>query len=52
MTGANVYKEEDFHTYQQLIGKLIYLTCGIKPDIMFAISQLSKYNINLQKSHL
>lgn len=51
MIGANVYKEEDFHIYQQLIEKLMYLACGIRPDIMFAVSQLSKYNINLQKSH-
>lgn len=52
MTETDAYKEEDLHTYQRLIEKLIYLACRIRPDIAFAIGELSKYNADPQKSHL
>lgn len=44
MLDINAYKEKNLYTYQQLIGKLIYLICKIRPDIAFAISQLNKHN--------
>lgn len=37
MTDPEDYKEADFCTYQQLIGKLMYFTCGTRPDIAFAV---------------
>ena len=52
MYKANNYKEENLHTYQRLIGKLIYLVCGTRPDIAFAVSQASKHNADLRKCHL
>lgn len=46
------YNETDLQEYQSLIGKLIYLAYGTRPDIAFIIEQLSKYNDNLPKSYL
>lgn len=31
------YNKTDFHKYQRLIDKLIYLSCGIRSNIVFAI---------------
>lgn len=31
------YKEADIKIYQPLIGKLMYLSCGTRPDIVFAM---------------
>ena len=43
--------KEDLHTYQRLIGKLMYLACGTKPDIAFAIGQLSRHNADPRRGH-
>ena len=48
----NAYKESDLQEYQQLIRKLIYLTCSIRIDIAFNIGQFNKHNINLRKRYL
>lgn len=45
-------RKTDLYKYQQLIGKLIYLVCEIKPNILFIVGQFSKYNANSRKSHL
>ena len=52
MPDADNYKETELLEYQRLIGKLMYLTCGTRPDIAFAVEQLSKYNANPRKGHL
>lgn len=46
------YKETDIKAYQRLIGKLIYLSCGIRPDIAFVVGQLSKWNADSRVGHL
>ena len=46
------YKEVKIKPYQQLIGKLMYLLCGTRPDIFFAVRQLNKYNADLQIGHM
>lgn len=42
MSDIGAYMEEDLNTYQQLIGKLIYLAYKTRSDIAFAAGQLSK----------
>lgn len=37
MTDLKNYKKVNLHTYQQLIGKLIYFTNKTKPNIAFTI---------------
>ncbi len=37
MVDPEDYEEADLRTYQRLIGKLMYLACGTRPDIAFAI---------------
>ena len=46
------YNKTDIHTYQRLIGKLMYLACGTELDIAFAIGQLSRHNADPKKRHL
>lgn len=41
------YQEANITIYQQLIGKLIYLSYGTCPNIAFIVSQLSYHNSNL-----
>lgn len=52
MSDIDAYEEEDLRTDQQLMDKLIYLACGTRPDIAFAVGQLSKHNADPQKSYL
>ena len=35
--------KKDVRTYQQLIGSLMYVACGTRPDIAFAVSACSQY---------
>lgn len=46
MCKSDNYNKTDIHIYQQLIGKLIYLVCGIRSDIALAVEQLSKHKAN------
>ena len=51
MTEPENYEETDLRIYQQLVGKLMYLVFGTKPDIAFVVGQLSKHNVDPRKSH-
>lgn len=46
------YKEDNIKAYQYLIGKLIYLSYRIQPDVLFVVGQLSKPNPDSQIRHL
>lgn len=45
------YKKANLHTYQRFVGYLMYFSCGKRPDIIFVVGQLSRYNANLKKGH-
>lgn len=44
--------EIDMIAYQCLIGKLLYLTYGTRPDIVFVMGQLNCYNSDPRVSHI
>lgn len=46
------YEDTEIKPFQQLIGKLMYLACGTRPDIAFIVGLLSRYNADLRKGHL
>lgn len=52
MTDPEDYNETNLYTYQKLVKKLIYLLYNIKPDIVFAVKQLSRHNVDPKKEHL
>ena len=43
--------DEKQYPYRQLIGSLMYLAVGTRPDISFAVSTLSQYNSNFGSEH-
>lgn len=46
------YEEANLRSYQRLIGKLKYLSCGTRPDIAFVVGQLSKHNADPRFGHM
>ena len=46
------YEDTEIKPYQHLIGKLMYLACGTRPDIAFIVGLLSRHNTDPRKSHL
>lgn len=52
MSEPDDYDEADLGDYQRLIGKLMYLACGTRPDIAFVVGRLSKHNADPRKGHL
>lgn len=46
------YQQADLAVYQRLIGKLMYLSCGTRPDIAFVVGQLSCHNSDPRVGHL
>lgn len=43
---------EDLHLFQSIVGSLIYLSNGTRPDIQFATNQLCKFMSNAREKHL
>ncbi len=43
------YEDTEIKQYQHLIGKLLYLACGTRPDIAFIVGLLSRHNADLKK---
>lgn len=52
ISNSEDYEETNLHTYQRLVGKLMYLSYNIRLDISFVVDQLSRHNANLRKKHL
>lgn len=46
------YEKADLHIYNRLIGKLMYIAYDIRPNVAFAVWQLSKHNADARKSYL
>ena len=44
-------KQAPFNTYRSIVGSLMYLTGATRPDIAFAVNQLSRYVANPGKPH-
>jgi hypothetical protein len=45
--------DEKLHTkYQQVIGSLLYLMLGTRPDIAFAVTEMAQFAANLSEEHL
>ena len=59
-TGADVHRvkntaqatQVEIKQYQSLIGSLLYVQIGTRPDISFAVSQLAQYTANPSPQHL
>ena len=59
-TGADVHLEKydgqasqgDIKLFQQMIGSLLYVQIGTRPDIAFAVSRLSQYASNPSPDHI
>jgi hypothetical protein len=59
-TGADVYLEKykgeassaDIKLFQQMIGSLLYVQIGTRPDISFAVSRLAQYASNPSPDHI
>jgi hypothetical protein len=43
---------EQHSLYQQVIGSLLYLMLGTRPDICFAITKMSQFSVNPSQEHL
>lgn len=52
MSEPGNYEEVDIKPYQRLIEKLMYLLCGTRLDIAFAVGQLSKHNLDCRAGHI
>src|SRR6202012_154823 len=39
-------------SYQQVIGSLLYIMIGMRPDIVFAVTKMAQYAANQSEDHL
>ena len=45
--------DKNFHTkYQQVIGSLLYLMLGMRPDIAYAVTKMAQFAANPSEEHL
>ena len=44
--------QSDIKHYQSIVGSLLYVQIGTRPDISFAVSRLAQYTANPSKQHL
>lgn len=44
-------KKVNLYVYQRLIGKLMYFSYTTRPDIVFVVEQLNRYNFNPRKDY-
>ena len=49
---ANNHQQANLNEYQRLIGKLIYLSCGTRPDIAFMMRKRSRHNSDSRVEYL
>jgi hypothetical protein len=52
MPNTEPVDEELRHRFQQVIGSLLYIMLGTRPDIAFAVTKLSQHAANPSKEHL
>jgi hypothetical protein len=44
--------QEDVKAYQQLIGSLMYIACGTRPDIAYAVNSCAQFMSNPGQPHI
>ena len=49
---TRILDEHDKNTYQQMIGCLMYLATMTRPDIMYSVALLSRFNVQPNEKHL
>ena len=49
---AGDHQQANLIAYQRLIGKIMYLSCGTRPNIAFVVGQLSRHNSDPRVGHL
>ena len=51
VSNPDPYNADTCHKFQQVIGSLLYIMLGTRPDIAYAVTKLSQYTANPSKDH-
>lgn len=51
VVNENVNSISDVYPYQEIVGCLLYLSQGTRPDISYAVNTLSRFNANPEMQH-
>jgi len=51
-TNTDIVNPECQRKFQQVIGSLLYLMLGMRPDIAFAVIKMSQFSANPSQEHL